>query len=156
MKRETKIRRNSSFWQGAFLAAYAELLRRAPPSDKVLPGARIASLACNMADDCDRARWDEGGTCEECKGVGCEACRFTGKAGASEGLHPPSVARSLTLVTPPPPEEGQAAPSSLDALSRSIAAADRDTQVKRVERFSGGKVTGSDIGGGGGGADPES
>lgn len=141
MRKISPLGRESKFWQEAFVTAYAELLHRAPPSDKVLPGARIAQLACSMADDCEAARSDVGGACELCRGVGCEACKFTGKANAAEGLHAPApaVERALSLVGPPPPAEGDApAPTSLDALSRSIEQADRDTQVKRRERFGGG------------------
>jgi hypothetical protein len=140
--------RDSVFWQGAFLRAYGELLRRSAPSDKVLPGARIAALACNMADDCERARTSDGAACAQCNGVGCEDCMFTGKAEPGDGLHAPTVARSLSLVgRPPPPEGAPPIASSLDALSRAIGQADRDTEEKRNERFGGG---------GGEGAGPES
>ncbi len=165
------IHREGTFWQGAFLAAYGELLRRHPQSEKVLPGARIASLARNMADDCERVRMTEdGGTCGECKGVGCEACKFTGREGDVEGLHAPPVERGsarLTMIgggvgavdvggeAPPnalPKDWGPLGPpgkgcvSALEALAESIDRADQDTEVKRRERF----------GGSGGGAEPES
>ncbi len=152
------IHREGTFWQGAFLAAYGELLRRHPQSEKVLPGARIASLARNMADDCERVRMTEdGGTCGECKGVGCEACKFTGREGDVEGLHAPPVERGrgkLAMIgggLDPELVAGGPRPSapgaSLEQLGESIAAADRDTEVKRRERFGGG---------GSGGAEPES
>lgn len=151
MRKISPLRRDSSFWQGAFVAAYGELLRRAPPSDKVLPGARIAMLARNMADDCERARTeDDGGACEACKGVGCDECLFTGKANPGEGLHapPPMLERTLSLVgRAPAADGGEPVPSSLDALSRAIANADADTIEKRRDQMTGG---------GGGGAEPES
>lgn len=138
-----KSGRESSFWQESFLVAYRELLRRAPAGDKVLPGPRIAHLACNMADDCEYARADQAGPCEECRGVGCEACKYTGKAGAGEGLHAAPVERALSLVSSRSAEDDQGAiPSALDALSSSIAQADRDTEVKRRERFAADKTAG--------------
>jgi hypothetical protein len=129
--------RDSVFWKGAFLQAYGELLRREPPTDKVLAGARIAALACNMADDCERARTSGGAACAECSGVGCEVCRFTGKADAGDGLHAPAVERSLTLVGRAVSAEvaETAVAGSVDALAIAIGQADRGTEVKRRERF---------------------
>lgn len=132
MNTDRTVERRGPFWEGAFLVAYRELLRRQPPSDQVLPGARIAALACSMADDCVRERIDTDGACPACIGVGCEACRFTGNIDSAEGLHAPKVVPALSLVS------GQA-----DGTSETFElkdAIDIDDLAKRRERIGGGSA----------------
>jgi hypothetical protein len=85
------VRRNSHFWESCFLLVLEEQLRRVPQGDSLLQGPRWATIARNLADDCERARRAEDGAakCDACIGVGCEACRWTGLLEPGQGLRAP-------------------------------------------------------------------
>jgi hypothetical protein len=101
MKPVKPAERDSEFWKVCYALSLHELLKREPQG--AIQSGRVAVLARNIADDCERARRGDGeeAACPECGGPGCGACLFTGKADARGGLRPPFEPIKTIPIDPP-------------------------------------------------------
>jgi hypothetical protein len=95
------IDRGSDFWKACYLVSFYELLKREPAG--AVQGVKVAALARNLADESERARRGDGeeDKCAVCRGIGCEACRFTGKADPHGGLVAPPEPMATIPIEPP-------------------------------------------------------
>jgi hypothetical protein len=101
MKPVKPVDREGEFWKICYALSLHELLKREPQG--AIQSARVAVLARNIADDCERARRGDGeeAACPECGGPGCPECLFTGKADPHGGLRAPLEPIKTIPIEPP-------------------------------------------------------